>query len=50
MRIAQSYDEAFVRELRHFHACIADGEPCRTPPEQARLDIDVLTQMFLASR
>lgn len=50
VRIAQSYDEAFVRELRHFHACIADGEPCRTPPEQARLDIDVLTQMFLASR
>ena len=26
------------------------GTPCRTPPEQARLDIDVLTQMFLASR
>ena len=48
VEIAQSYDEAFARELRHFHACIADGTPCRTPPEQARLDIDVLTQMFLA--
>ena len=49
VRIAQSYDEPFVRELRHFHACIAEGTPCRTPPEQARLDIDVLTQMFLAA-
>ena len=49
VRIKQSYDEAFVRELRHFHSCIAEGTPCRTPPEQARLDIDVLTQMFLAS-
>jgi len=26
------------------------GEPCRTPPEQARLDIEVLTAMFEASR
>ena len=50
VRIAASYEEAFSRELAHFHACIVDGEPCRTPPEQARLDIDVLTRMFLASR
>jgi predicted dehydrogenase len=50
VRIAQSYDEAFSRELVHFHSCIVDGAPCRTPPEQARVDIDVLTQMFLASR
>jgi predicted dehydrogenase len=45
-----AYDESFSRELRHFHSCIADGTPCRTPPEGARLDIDVLTQMFLAAR
>lgn len=50
VRIAQSHDEAFSRELRHFHACVVEGGPCRTPPEQARIDIDVLTQMFLASR
>jgi predicted dehydrogenase len=48
--VRSSYDESFSRELRHFHACIADGEECRTPPEDARLDIEVLTQMFLASR
>jgi len=50
IRILNAYDESFSRELRHFHECITVGTPCRTPPERARLDIDVLTQMFLASR
>ncbi len=50
VRIVNAYDESFSRELRHFHDCIVEGVPCRTPPEGARLDIDVLTQMFLASR
>ncbi len=50
VRVAESYEETFARELAHFHACITDGMPCRTPPEQARMDIDVLTRMFLASR
>jgi len=45
-----AYDESFSRELRHFHDCLVDGTSCRTPPEGARLDIDVLTQMFLAAR
>jgi len=49
VRIVNAYDESFARELRHFHACIVDGVPCRTPPEDARLDIDVLTKMFLAA-
>ena len=48
--IFTAYDESFSRELRHFHDCIVAGTPCRTPPEGARLDIDVLTQMFLAAR
>ncbi len=46
----ESFDEPFSRELEHFHACVAEGVPCRTPPEQARLDIEVLTAMFHASR
>ena len=50
VRIVNAYDESFSRELRHFHSCIVDGIPCRTPPEGARLDIEVLTKMFLASR
>ena len=49
VRIVNAYDEAFRRELLHFHDCIVDGTPCRTPPEGARLDIEVLTQMFLAA-
>jgi predicted dehydrogenase len=44
----ESYEEAYQRELVHFHDCITAGAACRTPPEQARLDIDVLTQMFRA--
>jgi predicted dehydrogenase len=43
----ESYDESFARELVHFHDCIVNGTECRTPPDQARLDMDVLTQMFL---
>jgi predicted dehydrogenase len=46
----ESYEESFARELAHFHDCVVNGEECRTPPEQARLDIDVLTQMFLKAR
>lgn len=43
----ESYEESFARELRHFHDCIVNGTQCRTPPSQARLDMDVLTRMFL---
>ena len=50
LAVAERYEESFARELLHFHACVVDGIECRTPPEQARLDIDVLTRMFLASR
>jgi predicted dehydrogenase len=48
--VLTAYDESFSRELRHFHDGIVEGTPTRTPPEGARLDIDVLTQMFLAAR
>jgi predicted dehydrogenase len=47
--VSHAYDESFARELRHFHACIVGGVPCRTPPEGARLDIEVLRDMFLAA-
>ncbi|HEU4977068.1 MAG TPA: Gfo/Idh/MocA family oxidoreductase [Baekduia sp.] len=45
----RSHREAFTSELVHFHDCIVSGIPCRTPPEQARVDIDALTQMFRAA-
>ena len=50
VRVAEFYGESFARELEHFHRCVTEGETCRTPPEQARVDMDVLTQMFLASQ
>jgi predicted dehydrogenase len=46
----ESYEESFARELAHFHDCIVEGTECRTPPDQARMDIDVLTQMFLKAQ
>ena len=44
-----AYEESFRNELVHFHDCCVDGAACLTPPEQARVDTDALTQMFLAS-
>jgi hypothetical protein len=48
--VKSAFDESFSRELRHFHQCITEGAAVRTPPDGARLDIEVLTQMFLAAR
>ena len=50
VHLAERFEESFARELLHFHACVTEGVPCRTPPEQARLDIHVLTRMFLAAQ
>ena len=36
------WEGAFLRELRHFHDCIANGTPCRTPVESARDDISLI--------
>ena len=46
MRSFDSYDEAYQRELVHFHRCMLGAEECRTPPEQARVDQGVLTEMY----
>jgi hypothetical protein len=40
-------DDAYVAELKHFHACVTAGEACRTPPEQARRDQALLRELFL---
>ena len=32
-----------------FHASCVDGAACLTPPEQARIDTELLTEMFLAA-
>jgi predicted dehydrogenase len=46
----ESHRESFVQELVHFHDCVVDGAESRTPPEQARIDIELLTNMFLAAK
>ena len=45
----RSFEESFRRELQHFHDCCVHGTPCLTPPEQARIDTELLTEMFLAA-
>ena len=36
------WESAFARELRHFHSCIVDGAPCRTPIEDGRRDVALI--------
>lgn len=44
----ESWDESFVAELVHFHDCVRLGHACRTPPQQAARDLELLTQIFKA--
>jgi predicted dehydrogenase len=46
----EGYEQVFRRELEHFHECCLGAASCRTPPEQARADTVLLTDLFLASR
>ena len=39
---AVEWESGFVRELRHFHACITEGETCYTSLESARNDIALI--------
>lgn len=39
---AVEWESAFVRELRHFHACITADETCYTSLESARADIALI--------
>jgi predicted dehydrogenase len=38
--------DAYIAELRHFHDCVVDGIACRTPPEQAARDIELLRDLY----
>ncbi len=40
------WESAFVRELRHFHRCIVDGIPCRTPIASARDDVALIVDII----
>lgn len=45
-RELRTLGSSFERELEHFHDCVRAGAACRTPPEQARTDVDLLARMF----
>lgn len=47
---ALSWESAFVRELRHFHACITRGERPRTPVADAQADIALILAIVQAYR
>jgi predicted dehydrogenase len=49
-RAFRSWSESYVRQLEHFHSCVAEGAPCRTPPEQARADIALLAALHDATQ
>jgi predicted dehydrogenase len=43
-----SWDEAYERQLLHFHAAITHGMPCRTPAEDGLADVRLLTELLTA--
>jgi predicted dehydrogenase len=47
--VQESRGGGFLNELRHFHACITEGARCRTPPEQAARDLDLLRDAFITT-
>lgn len=52
-RPAVAWESPFVRELRHFHACVTGREACRTPAAEAREDIRLIigiTRSYLDRR
>ncbi len=46
----ESWTESFTAELIHFYDCVRLSRPCRTPPQQAACDLELLQQIFKANR
>ncbi len=49
-RSIASYEEAFRRELEHFHDCVTGRAAPRTPAADARGDAEILTAIIRAAR
>lgn len=47
---AIDWDSAFVRELRHFHDCIVNGQKSRTSLDDARKDVGLIIDITKAYR
>ena len=42
------WESGFTGELRHFHACITEGAPCRTPLGEVRYDVQLILDITQA--
>ena len=40
------WESAFTAELRHFHACITEGVPCRTSITESRHDVQLIIDII----
>jgi predicted dehydrogenase len=53
LTFAAPYDrpgsDSYTRQLAHFHDCITDGIPCRTPAAQGARDVALLTELYRAA-
>jgi predicted dehydrogenase len=45
---AVAWESAFVREMRHFHACITQNAPCRASVQSAGADIGLIIDLIEA--
>jgi predicted dehydrogenase len=45
-RVFEAWDEAYERQLEHFHACVTQGVTCRTPPELALRDSELIDSVM----
>lgn len=48
-RVTRSHADAYRCQWEHFFACAMGVESCRTPPEQARADLALLTRLHEAT-
>lgn len=48
-RPAVDWESPFIAELRHFHACVTEGEACRTPLAEARHDVQLVVDIARAA-
>lgn len=48
--VKTGWREAYELQLLHFHACVTGGERCRTPPEDAFEDLQLLASLMELSR
>lgn len=47
--VVRSWQEAYGRQLEHFHACVTEGATCRAPASDAVEDVRLLTALYRAA-